>query len=314
MFGRLFKITLINTNTGDARVIVDTKERRYNDYICEGTISRFPGSEKDSLELSVYNLDSITRGEIAVGFFDTITVDFGYKDEDDGALSNLFTGTIFRPQHTRDDAVTDKTIIYAYDSGNFKFYGFFSKTYLDGANFYDIAKDVAEQGTVTISTDLATTLKNYIVKGSLTLHDSQDTILENIADTCGCTYKVENGVAKIFSPTSDEEEAVLFSKTQENGKIVSTSGMIGIPSLESDGVQIKCLINPKLSIYKKIKIDNSIISSNQNGSQPTVSAGGQLNSDGVYKIIKMVTTFGNADSQSYTTLKAISVNVFEEVT
>lgn len=311
MFGRLLKVS-ISDYAGNSLVLVDSIKRKYKDYICRGTIERFPGSQKDCLTLTIYNLDPVIRGEISVGTYNIIRVDFGYEDEG-GLMTTIFEGQILRPQHKRSDAVTDETVIYAYDSGHFKTYGFFSKTYLDGANYYDIAQDILTRGNVQISYALSEKLKQYTVKGSETFYGSQDEMLENIADKCGLTYKTENNVARIFGNSDTLEETIVFSKVLSNGNVVSESGLIGIPTLSTDGLYLKCLVNPKLKVYSHFKISNSIISIEQGGAIPRVSAGGQLSSSGYYKVIKLTTYFSNDGDQNYTDIKAVSVDIFEEV-
>lgn len=311
MFGRLFKISIINS-AGESVILVDTVKRRYNDYICSGTIERFPGSQTDCLTLSIYNLDPVIRGEISVGTYDTIKVDFGYEDEG-GILTTIFEGKIIRPQHRRADVVTDEAVIYAYDSGDFKTYGFCSKTYLDGTNYYDIAEDIAKRGNVPISCALSEKLKQYTVKGSKTFYCTQNEALEEIADTCGLTYKTENNVARIFGNDDTLEEVVVFSKMLDDGNVVAESGLIGIPTLTSDGLRLKCLIIPTLKVYSHISISNSIISNEISGAVPSASAGGQLNSSGRYRINKLTIHFSNNSAQNYMELKAISLDVFEEI-
>lgn len=311
MFGRLLKISISDT-VGNSLVLVDSVNRKYRDYLCKGTIERFPGSQKDCLTLTIYNLDPVIRGEISVGTYSIIRVDFGYEDEG-GVMTTIFEGQIMRPQHRREDEVTDATIIYAYDSGQFKTYGFFSKTYMDGTNYYDIAQDILKRGNVQISYALSEKLKQYTVQGSETFYGSQDELLEGIADKCGLTYKTENNVARIFGNSDTLEEVIVFSKTLNNGRVISESGLIGIPTLSTDGLYLKCLVNPKLKVYSHFKISNSIISIEQSGAIPNVSAGGQLSSNGYYKVIKLTTHFSNDGSQNYTDIKAVSVDIYEAV-
>ena len=125
-------------------------------------------------------------------------------------------------------------------------------------------------------------------------------------------YKTENNVAKIFGDDIEKEEVIVFTKTLENGKVVSESGLIGIPSLSNDGLYFDCLINSKLSIYSIVKIDNSIININQEGAIPNVETGGQLNSDGLYRVVKITTNFSNDGQNNQTSVKAISLNLFNE--
>lgn len=310
MFGRLLKVSIYNS-AGNTLVLVDTKTKKYQDYICKGVIERFPGSQMDCLTLTVYNLDPVIRGEIGVLTYTNVKVEFGYEDEG-GILTTIFDGKIIRPQHTRDDVVTDASVIYAYDSGNFKTYGFFSRAYADGTNYYDIAEDILNRGNIKISYALSEKLKQFTVKGSKTLYGKQDELLQNIAKETGLTYKTENNVARIFGNNDKLEEIIVFSRDVEGIGNISESGLIGIPTLTSDGLDMRCLVNPKIKIYSMIKVANSMISNEQSGAIPNVEAGGQLSKNGLYKVIKLTINFSNNGEQNYMSIKAVANDIYGE--
>lgn len=310
MFGRLFKLTLTSPLSGvESLVLVDTQKNKTNSYIIEGTIERFPYTEVDCLTLTIYNLEPSIRGEIAVGTYTGAVLEFGYEDEG-GMLSTLFSGNIIRPLYTRVDPVTDATILYVWDSGDFKNYGLVSLCYDAGVNYYQIAQDIATKGTYNISYELSEKLKTIKTTSAKSIYGSQDETLQQIANECGLPYKTENNIAKIFGDDVENEEVIVFTRTLENGKVVSESGLIGIPSLSNDGLYFECLINPKLSIYSVVKIDNSIINIEQTGALPSVETGGQLNSDGLYRVVKITTKFSNDGQNNQTSVKAISLNLF----
>lgn len=312
MFGRLFKVTLQSSqNNVEPLVLVDTLKNKENDYIIKGTIERFPYDEVDCLTLTIYNLEPSIRGEIAVQTYDVVELSFGYEDEG-GILTTLFSGNIIRPVYTRFNAVTDATILYVWDSGNFKNYGLVSLCYDAGVNYYQIAQDIATKGTYKLSYSLTEKLKTIKTKEAKSIYGTQDEALQKISEECGLPYKTENNIIKIFGDDVENEEIIVFTSTLEDGSIVSNSGLIGIPSLSNDGLYFSCLINPKLSIYSIVKIDNSIINIEQQGAIPNVETGGQLNSDGLYRVVKLTTTFGNDGSNSQTNIKAISLNLFNQ--
>jgi len=310
MFGRLSKITLISSQSNkESLVVVDTQKNETNSYLFNAVIERFPYDEVDCLTLTIYNLEPRIRGELAVKTYDRVSLEFGYKDEG-GMLSTIFEGNIVRPLYTRIDAVTDATILYVWDSGDFKNYGFVSLTYDAGVNYYQIAQDIATKGTYKMSNELTEKLKQYKTTSAKSIYGTQDDALQNIAKECGLPYKTENNVVKIFGDKIENEEVIVFTRTLEDGRIVSQSGLIGIPSLSNDGLYFSCLVNPKLSIFSVVKIDNSVINIEQSGAVPNVETGGQLNSDGLYRVVKLTTTISNDGNQNQTSVKAISLNLF----
>ena len=54
MFGRLFDITVVSP-IGESTLLVD-HTKGVDNFIVKGTISRFPYTEVDTLEINIYNL------------------------------------------------------------------------------------------------------------------------------------------------------------------------------------------------------------------------------------------------------------------
>lgn len=307
MFGRLLDVTLSKLD-GTSFVIVD-HTNGVNNLNVEGTILRYPYTDVDTCTLTIYNLPSWIRGEIAVGEYTILTVKFGYEDENN--ISTIFQGNIQRLIYQRSSPETSKTIFYAWDSGEFRNFGFFSRSYADGVNYYQIARDICTTGNVPISSELSEKLKTYTVQGSKTFFGSQEQALQSLADDAGMLYTTSNGVAKILekSSTNQRQEVIVFSRRLESGKVVGDSGLIGIPTLTSDGLMFDCLINPKLEIYSIALFDNSIISNEQTGAVPqNTSLGAQLDSNGLYRVVKITTKFRNDGGTCSSSVKALALD------
>lgn len=310
MFGRQVDIVL-TAASGQSLILVDHRNG-VNNLVVEGTIKRYPYTEVDSCTLKIYNLPSYIRGEIAVGSYTNIVVRFGYEDENN--ISTIFEGSIQRLVHQYPSPETSLTILYAWDCGDFKNYGFFSRSYDDGVNYYQIAKDVCSQGNVAISGQLADKLKNYKVVNGRTFFGSQDSILQEIADETDTLYTASNNSISIVEKGVDKsrQEVVVMTRVLDSGKVASNSGLIGFPSLSSDGLYFDCLINPRLSIYSIVLFDNSVISNEQTGVIPNRDIGAYLDSNGLYRVVSITTDFCSASSGScQSRVKALALDYDE---
>jgi hypothetical protein len=312
MFKRNIDVYATDKTTGETYILVN-HEDGVNNLICKGKIQRFCGTEVDKLTLRVYNLSSTIVGNIASNYSNyTISVLFGY--EDDGQMNTIFEGNLMRIMNQRENEVTNKTTFYVYDSGDFSTYGFYSGSYDDGANYYQIAKDVCSNGTYKVSYNLSEKLKNYTVSGSLVFYKSQAECLQDIADKCDMLLNIENDYVSIYEKESGYEDCIVFSQeNKESGKVESKSGLIGIPTLEQDGLSFECLINSRMSIYRLVLINNSIISSNQTGVTPSRDYGAQLDSDNLYRVISFSTDFANNGGKCKTSVRALSREIFDGI-
>lgn len=306
MFGRVLDIAL-SKEDGTSLLIVDHTQG-YNNLIVGGTIKRYPYTEVDSCTLNIYNLPSYIRGEIAVGGYTILTVKFGYEDENN--ISTIFQGTIQRLVNQYPSPETSMTIIYAWDCGDFKNYGFFSRSYDDGVNYYQIAKDICAQGNVPISAELSDKLKNYKVVNGRVFFTSQDDALQGIAQETGMLYTASNNRVSIIDKgiNSARQDVTVMTRTLESGKVVSDSGLIGIPTLTSDGLHYDALINPKIEVYSIVSFDNSIISNEQTGVIPQRDIGAYLDSNGLYRVVTINTTFCNDGGDCKSRIKALALD------
>ena len=312
MFKRLIDVFATNINTGETYVLVDHNDG-INSLVCKGDFERFCGTEVDKMNLYIYNLPANIIGNISSEYENyKIRVSFSYEDEN--PMSVIFEGNLMRITNQREDSVTSKTTLYVYDSGQFSTYGFYSGSYSDGVNYYDIAKDICENNTHKISYSLDEKLKQYTVYGSLVYYNSANECLQDIADKTDTLLTFENDMAIISSKEGEsEEEIIVFTQYNEAlRKTTSNSGLIGIPTLESDGLSFSCLLNPLMSIYKLVLIDNSIISVNQTGVIPNRNWGAQLDSNNLYRVIRFSGTFANNGDECRMDVKALSREIFDE--
>lgn len=313
MFGRQVDVVFIKDD-GEALVVVDHRKHP-NTYICSGDFNRYSGTECDKLTISIYNLAANIRGDIALGKYTTLIVQYGYKDEGD-TLGDLFVGNIQRMIWQRRDAVTNELKLWVYDTGNFKSSQFFAGSYSRGVNYYAIAEEIGRNAKKSGNVDdirLSEKLKEYAVYNSKTFFGSADSAMQTVAQDTGMVYKKTSNSLLILTPEeiANQTGTIVFSQFNEiSGKVESRSGMINIPQLTDTGLELDCLINTKIQIYNLLQINNSIVSIAQEGAIQESEYGAILDPDGLYVITAISGRFSNDGQQNSMHITSVARSVF----
>ena len=314
MFGKQCDV-IVSKKDGTSLMLVNHKDHP-NTFYCEGTIERYP-RETDKLVISIYNLPASVRGQIALEGYSLITVLWGYEDDGEDNLSELFMGNIQRIVFQKPDTINNVVKMWVYDTGQFNSLSFFSGSYANGVNYYQIAQEILTKSNYsTDAIQLSEKLKELSVFGFQSFYGSSNNSLQEIADNNGFVYKSSYSQALLLTPSEiiNQTSAIQFSYYDENTKRVeSKSGLVGIPELSDDGLYLECLVNTKLTINKLIQIDNSVISINQEGAIPQAEYGAMLDPDGVYVIVNMICDFNNGPNTNTINLKAYSRSVYKNM-
>ena len=316
MFNRLIDVVLVK-ESGEALVLVD-HTKHPNTYICNGNFNRYCSTECDKLELSIFNLPAAVRGDIALGKYSWLIVKHGYKSDGE-VLNDLFIGNIQRTIYKKPDEVSNETKLWVYDTGEFKATSFFSATYASGMNYYAMAQEIAQEALANgdvKSLQLSEQLKQYAVYSSKTFYGSSDDCMQEIAEDTGMVYKKTNNSLLVLTPQEivDQTDIIVFSMFDAStGKVESRSGLVGIPELTNTGLELDCLVNAKIGIYKLLQINNSIVSIAQEGAIPSAEYGAILDPDGVYVITSISGNFSNDGRSNQMHITAIARSVFVDM-
>lgn len=306
MFGRLINVKISN-DSGSQLVLVDA-EQKYKTLICEADISCMPNKERTSLKLVIYNLDKNIRSQIAADNYRYITIEFGYEDYDGGILSKVFEGTLQRMITQRNSPETSQTIMYAYELGDAYNYGFYSGFFNADTSLYDIIMTVATEGEVNIPVICSETLKGYFISEDKSIYGEQMNILQEVASLVP-NIMFMHAMGKVYIMTTTENansEVIVMSGMNEKGELVSSSGLINIPTLEDDGLSFECLVNPKIQMYSTVLIANEFISDAQEGFERKSSAGAEYDKDGLYVVTRIETHLTNGPNESKMSVRALA--------
>lgn len=180
------------------------------------------------------------------------------------------------------------------------------------AQIFDvIAKSMAEKGvTVCGKPELMAT---KLPRGKVLYKMSADA-MQGLADTNNFDWGYTTGglvaIRKDRTYKKDEEVIVLNSST----------GLIGRPMLTQDGVEMKCLLQPRIDIGALVQIDNRSI---LRGSYDTSVGEGalmnnlavtdaMLSADGLYRVVSREHTGDTRGNDWYTTIVAVGVNASQQ--
>jgi hypothetical protein len=128
--------------------------------------------------------------------------------------------------------------------------------------------------------------------------------LQKLADTYGFVWSIQDGNVVFLSKGAHlpNEAIVITSKT----------GMIGTPQQTSEGIDIKCLLNPNIRVHGRIKIDNKSVAKMKidfwtPGSPANTPA--LISRDGVYYPLVVEHSGDTRGTDWYTNLRLLSVDV-----
>lgn len=306
MFGRLLRISIRNAQ-GNSLILVDP-EQGNKSLVADVDIKCVPNKERTSATIKINNLDKYTRNIIKTNNYKYITVEFGYKDVNGGLLSSIFEGTLQRMIIQRPSPETSLTVMYAYELGDVYNYGYYSGVFSAGTTIYDVAQTIANEGEVVIPIVLSEQLKSYVLKEDKSMYGSQLELLQQLGENLkGMLFMHTMGKVYIVTTReNDKSEVIVMSGVDSQGRLRSASGLIGLPSLEDDGISFECLVNPQMRIYSTVLIANDLISDAQEGFERKSEAGAEYDENGLYVVVKLDTHLTNGPSESKMRARALS--------
>ena len=309
MFGRLVDVFI--SNETDTIHLVNS-ELGNKSLACHADITCVPNAQRTTCVMSIYNIDKETRSMLKANNYRYLLVKFGYKDVNGGTTSTIFEGTVQRMIVKRQSPTTSVCIMYAYTLGDAYNYGFFSGEIEKGTSLYDACMMVAHKGEVDIPLVCTDAFKNFYLAKTQSFYDTQMNVIQKLSEAVH-GVEMHATLGKLYISTSEENdntEVIIMSGENENGKIVSTSGLVNIPTLEDDGLSFECLINPNLRIFSRVLIANSLISENQEGFESRATAGATYDENGIYVVNKIDISLCNDADNCLMSVRALARSMY----
>jgi hypothetical protein len=211
----------------------------------EFNVNKAVGQSPNLLDAKVYNLSKPTMNKI--NQFTRVQLSAGYWYGDFGII---FDGTVVQYRRARESPTDTYLEILAGDedslNGAFTF-----KRFEIGTKESDVVQHLAKDTGLPVG-HISDTIGTEKLLRPLTLAGPTMQYLREMAQKYGANIYADNG--KLFfveqAGYRPGEAVVLSPKT----------GLVGIPELTPQGLQVRCLLNPKLQLGGKIKIDPELIS------------------------------------------------------
>jgi hypothetical protein len=263
--------------------------------------------------IRVYNLATSTQNTIK-SEFQKVILQAGYEN---GAYGVIFSGTIMRIKTGRESAVDTFLEISAADGDLAFLYGFVSKTLAGGSSLPQQAKPPIDAmkatGGVTSADITALEAKSTQAAVQAGVLSPRPIVqfgiakgyLNDIADSAGCSWTIENGVLTFTSNTGYTPGQVVVLNSQ--------TGMIGIPEQTNGGIEISALLNPNIKIGTRVQINNAELNQTQLNGQtfPTfnsLESFATLANDGIYRVVVVEHLGDSRGNEWYTNMICLDLD------
>lgn len=255
--------------------------------------------------IRVYNLSRPTALRVQKEF-EKVTLQAGYEGGDVGII---FSGTIIQTKSGAESAIDRFIDIMASDLDLFYNQTIVSKTLAAGSTKRDqvdaIFQAAKAQGAAPGNIPDSLGTGGTLPRGKVLFGMGRDQ-LSNVADSAGASWSIQDGKVNIIPLTGylPGEAVVLNSQT----------GLVGIPEATNAGIELKCLLNAKIKVGTRVKLDNQQITNttiNKQGFFPqfgSLSFSANLNDNGVYKALVVEHSGDTRANEYYSHLTCLSVD------
>lgn len=262
------------------------KEIDLSSLACVFDIFQFTAETPNNASVRIINPSAETARQFtsAGAEFKKITIEAGYQDN----KGVLFKGNIVQARYGR-LSPTDKYLdIFAADGDQAYNFATVSKTLAAGStpkDHYDVAiKAMGEHGAKAGFNGLDLSSPRY--PRPVVLFGMARDVLRNIAHAKDANWSIQNGEIEMVKPAQTKPGGAI--------KLNSETGLVGMPTQEISGIQVRCLINPQIRVHSLIHIDEASIQK----ARLAIDAGGNtqnpqnarlpdIATDGLYKVLRI---------------------------
>jgi len=227
----------------------------------------------------VYNLSPVTISRIE-NEYTRLVLQVGYVN---GEYGVVFDGDLQYKFRGRENATDTYLDLIAADGDLAYNNAFVNTTLADGSTQrqqVDTAVS-AMRATGEVNKGYITDLpKEQLPRGKVLFGLARD-VMRNVATSAGVTWSIQNRFVQVVRPEAYlPDEAVVLT---------AATGLIGMPEQSINGINVRCLINPRLKVGGRIKLDNESIQHYNFG----ISLGAQVtnafvpnkSNDGLYRVL-----------------------------
>lgn len=272
------------------------------------SVKRSDTATPNTADILVYNVDRGTALKIQKEF-KTVVLQAGYP----GNQGVIFSGNIKQVILGRESATDTFVNLVCGDGDRAYNWAVVNESLAKGAKATDQVNSA-----VTAMTPKGVTLGNEgdlpaekLPRGKTMFGNARE-VLRNVAKTTDRSWSIQNGKVTFVKKTSYLPGDIV--------KITSATGMIGTPQQTTDGVNVKCLLNPNIQVSGRIHIDNETILQQKLNLDQIAAAKGDvsqinfllprnLNADGTYYVLVLEHLGDTRGTEWYTSLTCLNIDV-----
>jgi hypothetical protein len=209
------------------------------------TVKKTVTPNPNQLYARVYNLKKETQQKVKS--FHRVQLSAGYKSN----FGMIFDGVVVLYVQGKENTVDTYLDIFAGDGEELFNNGSVILTWPAGTKPSQKIRDGFQQngakvGTIDVGKGEQQTLRSTAFVGML------KDLVRNQTNATASDFFIDNGEAHVISRTGYRPgEAVILKPT---------TGLVGMPQVTPQGIEARCLINPKLRLGGQVKIDADILS------------------------------------------------------
>lgn len=229
----------------------------------------------NSAEIRVYNLSPATMSK-AEKEFTRVVLQAGYE----GNLGVIFEGTVRQFRKGRENGTDTYLEIRAADGDKAYNFATVNSTLAAGSKPEDRVRTCQEAFAAkgTGAGYMPTLSGNALPRGKVMYGMARKYMREEARNT-DCTWSFQDG-----------KMVMLENKKYLPGEAVvltHETGLIGTPEMTNEGVKLRCLLNPRLRVGGRVKLDNSSIQEAKTDLKNQAQRSPKKDSDGFYRILKV---------------------------
>lgn len=255
-------------------------------------------------EITVWNLNREKANKILKEFVG-VSLSAGYE----GSYGLIFNGQIARVETGKENAVDSYVRIFAQDGDHAKNWTMTNTTLKDGWTDEDLYQQLMtdfERAGLEAGYNPGLDVDTRGARG-FPLYAQTAQIMNGLAHRQGCDWFIEDGKVNLV-PNGGTLPGPMEVLTP-------ASGLIGVPKLTIGGINVRCLLNPKIRTGARIQIDNKLVAQLNQQTPFLNDVGavvpdmqGQPDGNGIYKAHSVTHTGDTRGQEWYTNTIGVSID------
>lgn len=227
----------------------------------------------NSAEIRVYNLSAGTANRIRREFT-RVVLQAGYQDN----IGTIFDGTIRQVRTGRENGTDTWLEIIAADGDAAYNFATVNTTLAAGSKPADrVAVAQAAMAEKGAGAGYTPDLGGQALPRGKVMYGMARQHMRNEAETTDTTWSIQDGKVQIL-PRAGYLPGAAVVLTHE-------TGLVGTPEQTQDGIRVRSLLNPRLRVGGRIKLDNASVLRAKTDLKASALLPPSLDHDGIYRIL-----------------------------